>query len=157
VIGLQRSFHAAGARTVMASLWKVDDEATRELMTSFYDNLWHQRLGPLEALRQAQLSTLRGGTVAGQGRGIGAVELEPVTLTVARTHPRYWAAWVLSGDPGELPSGPRAEQTPSVAAGVAAKRGPTNHWYILAFPVVLLVALALIAWLRLRRVRRCSV
>ena len=54
----------------------------RESMTAFYDNLWHQRLGPLEALRQAQLSTLRGGTVAGKGRGIGAAEPEPVTLTV---------------------------------------------------------------------------
>src|SRR5262249_31136537 len=101
VIGLQRSFHAAGARTLMASLLKVDDEATRELMTAFYDNLWRRRLGPLEALREAQLSTLAGGRVVGRDRGIGPTEPEPVAVTIARTHPKFWAAWVLSGDLGE--------------------------------------------------------
>jgi CHAT domain-containing protein/tetratricopeptide (TPR) repeat protein len=157
VIGLQRSFHAAGARTVMASLWKVDDEATRDLMTLFYDNLWRRKLGPLEALRQAQLNTLRGGTAGGKKRGIGATEPEPVTLTVARTHPRFWAAWVLSGDPGESSSGPNADQSPNVDARGEPKEGPTSHWPHLALPVVLFVALTLIAWFRIRRVRRCSV
>lgn len=38
--GLQRSFQLAGARTVIASLWKVDDLATRELMHRFYFNYW---------------------------------------------------------------------------------------------------------------------
>ncbi|MFO0868267.1 MAG: CHAT domain-containing protein [Pirellulales bacterium] len=38
--GLQRSFHVAGARSVVASLWQVDDAATRALMVESYRNLW---------------------------------------------------------------------------------------------------------------------
>ena len=57
LLGLQRAFQVAGARTVVASLWKVDDEATQQLMSEFYSNLWQKHLSPLEALRQAQLRT----------------------------------------------------------------------------------------------------
>jgi CHAT domain-containing protein len=39
VFGLQRSFMQAGARNVLISLWKVDDEATRDLMINFYQYL----------------------------------------------------------------------------------------------------------------------
>jgi CHAT domain-containing protein len=39
VFGLQRSFMQAGARNVLISLWKVDDEATRDLMIKFYQYL----------------------------------------------------------------------------------------------------------------------
>src|SRR4029079_16945786 len=42
VFGLQRAFHLAGAHNVVASLWKVDDQATAALMTLFYDRLWRQ-------------------------------------------------------------------------------------------------------------------
>ncbi len=59
VLGLQRAFHAAGARAVCASLWDVNDVAASVLMEQFHGNLWQRRLPPLEALRQAQLFVLK--------------------------------------------------------------------------------------------------
>ena len=97
VLGLQRSFQLAGARTTLASLWKVPDDATQLLMTQFYENLWVKGLPRGEALREAQLTLLR-------------EEFAPGTITVTRgaddpdapagrgLSPFYWAAFVLSGD-----------------------------------------------------------
>ena len=48
VYGLSRSFQVAGAGKIIMSLWKVDDNATQELMTSFYTN-WLQSGDPLSA------------------------------------------------------------------------------------------------------------
>jgi CHAT domain-containing protein len=59
VYGLQRAFHLAGTRDVIASLWSVGDESTSALMGVFYRNLWIERMAPLEALRQAQLTLYR--------------------------------------------------------------------------------------------------
>ena len=60
VFGLQTAFQLAGARTVVASLWKVEDRATQALMSEFYRNLWEENgVGRLEALRRAQLWTAR--------------------------------------------------------------------------------------------------
>ena len=54
VIGLPRSFLRAGARSIIATLWEVDDYATADFMTRFY---YHLHLGesPASALRNAQL------------------------------------------------------------------------------------------------------
>jgi CHAT domain-containing protein len=81
VLGLQRAFQVAGTRTVVASLWKVDDQVTQTLMKHFYVNLWEKHLPPAQALRQAQLRILH------EAPGGFA-------------QPYYWAGWVLSGDPG---------------------------------------------------------
>ena len=54
--GLQQAFHAAGARDVVASLWKVNDDATAALMRLFYHKLWVEAASPMEALREAQLA-----------------------------------------------------------------------------------------------------
>ena len=72
VLGLQRAFQAAGARAVVASLWKVDDAATTVLMEQFYTNLWDKKLPKLEALRQAQLDRAeRPGAGASASGGAG--------------------------------------------------------------------------------------
>lgn len=103
--GLQRAFHVAGCRNVVASLWKVDDEATAALMSLFYENLWKKNDPPLVALRSAQLTILRNPTNIGNyaARGLGAAkplpngaQATPRTIP-ARTDVRRWAAFQLSG------------------------------------------------------------
>ena len=74
LVGLQRAFLYAGTPAVVTTLWKVDDKATFELVRSFYTRL--EGTGPVEALRQAQLETMR-----------------------AFPHPYAWAAFGLSGLP----------------------------------------------------------
>jgi CHAT domain-containing protein/Tfp pilus assembly protein PilF len=91
VLGLQRAFQVAGARSVVASLWKVDDEATRKLMSRFYEELWQKGRPRLEALRQAQLIMLREGYKRGMALRTKAEKGD-------RVPPFYWAAFVLSGD-----------------------------------------------------------
>lgn len=99
--GLQRAFQVAGARTVIASLWKVDDAATQALMTEFYRNLWDRKLGKLDALHQAQLKMIdsydaKSGRLRGQ-----ITELPPIRVAKDRPKslpPFYWAAFQLSGD-----------------------------------------------------------
>jgi CHAT domain-containing protein/tetratricopeptide (TPR) repeat protein len=109
VFGLQRAFHLAGTRTVVASLWKVDDEATAALMNVFYHQLWVEKQPPLQALRRAQLALRRhpaavpvlargrgtdfDKTVRRVGRPVGPGEARPVTMSPVRD----WAAFVLSG------------------------------------------------------------
>lgn len=56
LVGLTRGFMYAGATTVVASLWKVDDEATSELMKRFYIEMLQNKKTPDEALRIAQNS-----------------------------------------------------------------------------------------------------
>jgi CHAT domain-containing protein len=119
VLGLQRGFHAGGARTLVASLWSVNDAATSVLMEQFYANLWRQGkpLGKLEALRQAQLFVLknpdrvlersrelaRGGLAADRPRGPKGDAVEIIDdgkagPAVRRSPASWWAAFVLSGD-----------------------------------------------------------
>ncbi|MBD1910371.1 MULTISPECIES: CHAT domain-containing tetratricopeptide repeat protein [unclassified Leptolyngbya] len=58
VLGLSRSFIAAGASSVVVSLWAVPDDATAVLMTAFYRNL-QQNPDKAQALRQAMLTTMQ--------------------------------------------------------------------------------------------------
>jgi len=55
LIGLTRGFMYAGASGVVASLWKVDDDATAELMKYFYQGMFTKGLSPSAALRDSQL------------------------------------------------------------------------------------------------------
>jgi CHAT domain-containing protein len=89
IIGLTRAFQYAGARSVLASLWRVEDEATAELMQRFYR---HLRSGKAkdEALRAAQLDLIRSPLRVPDGRG-GRTERNAAA-------PYFWAALQLVGD-----------------------------------------------------------
>jgi CHAT domain-containing protein len=102
VFGLQRAFHLAGTRNVVASLWKVDDEATTALMALFYHKYWQEKLPPLEALRQAQLTLYRHPErlpVLARARGpeFEKAVVLPVEAHARRAPARLWAGFVLSG------------------------------------------------------------
>ncbi|MGH9928535.1 MAG: CHAT domain-containing protein [Pyrinomonadaceae bacterium] len=56
LIALTRGFMYAGAKSVVASLWKVDDAATSELMAEFYKQMFSNKLKPAAALREAQVN-----------------------------------------------------------------------------------------------------
>ncbi|MEO8472499.1 MAG: CHAT domain-containing tetratricopeptide repeat protein [Chryseolinea sp.] len=58
VYGLQRSFLQAGARNILISLWKVDDQITQELMVKFYQYLF-QGKPEREALKLAQIDLMK--------------------------------------------------------------------------------------------------
>lgn len=106
VFGLQRAFHQAGARNVVASLWKVDDNATAALMRLFYHKHWIEGQSPLEALRQAQLTILRNPAIIktlAESRGpdftkkLRLIDSAKPDSVSQRAATKLWAGFVLSG------------------------------------------------------------
>jgi CHAT domain-containing protein len=95
VFGLRRALALAGAETLVMSLWKVDDAATRALMVDYYRELWLHARGRSEGLREAQLHLLA----------------EP-----RFAHPFYWASFIVSGQ-----SGPLAGVVPPATKAAPAK------------------------------------
>ncbi len=103
IFGLTRAFMFAGAPRVVVSLWKVDDEATRALMTKFYA-LWNPKdgtpgLAAAAALRAAQAHVRDVEVESVDEAASQAAGLEVRRKTRPWAHPYYWAAWVLWGLP----------------------------------------------------------
>jgi CHAT domain-containing protein len=65
-----------------------------QLMQRFYENLWDKRMSKLEALRDAQLWMLK----EGRTRGLDLEDQVANKAVTGRLPPKYWAAFVLSGD-----------------------------------------------------------
>jgi CHAT domain-containing protein len=77
LVGVTRALLYAGARSVVVSLWQVDDSSTPGLMISFYRHL-DQDVDKAESLRQAKLEMIRQGQFS---------------------QPFYWAPFILIGEP----------------------------------------------------------
>ena len=77
LVGLTRGFMYAGVPRVVASLWKVPDQATTELMQKFYQGILQQGLQPAGALRAAQYAMWK---------------------ETRRSAPYYWAGFTLQGE-----------------------------------------------------------
>lgn len=121
ISGIAYYFLNSGAKTVMASLWRIDDLSTRLLMEQFYQNLAKGTItSPVtkaEALRQAQLALLNGKSTT---ETPVSNESSPQKLTSAAilpsnqeaktnssttnksyfSHPYYWASFLLMGSGG---------------------------------------------------------
>ena len=77
LMSLNNAFLQVGAKTVMSSLWKVEDKATLELMKNFYQSLANENTTPSKALQQAQIKMWESGRYKS---------------------PFYWAAFTVQGD-----------------------------------------------------------
>jgi CHAT domain-containing protein len=86
IFGLRRAFALAGVKTLVMSLWKVDDQQTQVLMLDFYHRILQQQ-PRAEALRAAQLA-----------------------LKKSHPHPYYWGAFICQGVNGPLPPLPPDRQ-----------------------------------------------
>jgi CHAT domain-containing protein/tetratricopeptide (TPR) repeat protein len=77
IVGLTRGFMYAGAPRVVATLWRVDDDATSEFMKWFYKGIFQQHESPAASLREAQIEMRK------QARWRA---------------PYYWGAFIIEGD-----------------------------------------------------------
>lgn len=77
LVSLTRGFMSAGSKSVVASLWKVDDRATAALMAEFYKGMLHDNMPPAAALRSAK---------------------QKIRQEKAWSAPYFWAGFVLQGE-----------------------------------------------------------
>lgn len=77
LFGLQRGFMKSGTTSVLATLWKADDDSSQTLVSGFFDNFIRNSENKAESLRNAQFNIIKNQNI---------------------THPYFWSHYVLSGD-----------------------------------------------------------
>ena len=82
---LSRSFSYAGAKSILSSLWQVNEQSTLSILSNFYTNL-KQGQSKSQALRNAKLSYIN-------------------TAPDHKRHPYYWAGLILIGDDSPIEMG----------------------------------------------------
>ena len=97
IIGMTKAFYEAGAKSVIVSLWEVNDKYTSELMKLFYENL-SSGMNKSEALRQAKIKFIK----------------------EYSANPFYWSAFILSGNTSgiNLKNNPRVNPLLFSVAGI---------------------------------------
>jgi len=86
VSGISKAFLFAGAKSMVISLWNVEDESTSILMKEYYNNLFKNKMAKSEALRAAKIYLMK-------------IERKIGNLTISYAHPFFWAPFILFGDP----------------------------------------------------------
>lgn len=99
VMGLNTAFLQAGARSVVSTLWQVEDNAANQLMKEFYTQMVFGGLPPSAALRAAQIKLYK----------------DPQFRS-----PFFWAAFTIQGDANTPPNFTRGHARSVIAAGVCA-------------------------------------
>src|SRR5262249_17381869 len=124
LLGFTQAFLLAGSRSVCLTLWQVDDTATALLMDRFYRNLLGKREDGAKPMRKAaalpeaqqwlgddsakdaleRLGLLTNGIVRGERPAREEMKAVPMPKDAGKdykpyAHPRYWAAFILIGDP----------------------------------------------------------
>ena len=89
LMGLLRGFFAAGAASLLVSLWRVNDESAMELMRRFYSS-WHT---------DSELGVSKTGVSEGGGRKATALRAAQLDMKNLGPHPAYWAPFALVGKP----------------------------------------------------------
>ena len=108
VEGLGAIAQQAGAKAVLATLWPVADASTATLMRALYQAHKADRLDKADALRQAQLTLLRGSARVDESsnvaRGLTRISASPTAggfkadPGAPYSHPFYWAPFILMGN-----------------------------------------------------------
>jgi len=90
-MGLSASFLFAGAHNVLATQWRVDDNASRLLIEDFYQGL-NDGLSPVQALQQAQHQL--------REMSVETLKQRSPNTAITRTYdnPYYWAGFIVIGD-----------------------------------------------------------
>jgi hypothetical protein len=136
LVGLTRAFIYAGAPSVIASLWSVDDEATQALIVSFYKHWIIQGTSKGQALQAAQAD---------------------VRADSRWASPYYWSGFMLSGDMGRFSGEPVVEATrslpaPAIATPAAVASPPATSTILLGLVLAsLLLSIIVLAAFRIRR------
>jgi CHAT domain-containing protein len=122
LVGLTHGFLASGSKSVVASLWKVDDRATSVLMANFYKSMLQDGLTPAAALRSAK---------------------EQVRRQKGWQAPYYWAGFVLQGEYNHrIAVNRRSAYRPALAVificalGLPGAILVRRHWRRMARPAV---------------------
>ena len=108
IASLRQAFHVAGARSVVSSLWKVDDASTAAFMKLLYHYMWAEDMQPEAAFRQAQVTLFRSpqlipSLARARGPDFKKVLSRPANTELkarSETQTRLWAAFQFSGAAG---------------------------------------------------------